>query len=105
MIRSRCTAPDGLAVTIRPPLGTLANLATARSISVGSRTLIGLTSTPTAGATAWMIANCPIPWVRLGSRRTAARVTPRGNVLEQFHPFSAQTVLEQHEAGGVASRL
>jgi hypothetical protein len=86
-------------------LGTPANLATARSISAGSRTLIGLTSTPTAGATAWMIANCPIPWVRLGIAEDRRARNPRGNLLEQFHPLPAQSVLEQHEAGGVASRL
>jgi hypothetical protein len=42
----------------------------------GSRTLTGLTCTPTDGATDWITANWPIPETIAGSRRTAARVTP-----------------------------
>ena len=48
----------------------------ARSISDASRTLIGMISTLSGDATAWMTANCPIPAGALGSRMTAARVTP-----------------------------
>ena len=38
-----------------------AKAVTARSISPASRTLTGLTSTPSDGATDWMTANWPIP--------------------------------------------
>src|SRR5260370_15071658 len=47
--------------TTRPPFVERAKAATARSISLASRTLIGLTSTPTDDATAWMLANLAIP--------------------------------------------
>ena len=61
---------------------------TARSISPASRTLIGLTSTPTDGATDWMTANWPIPAVMAGSRRTAARVTPGAICLSSSSHFA-----------------
>ena len=48
---------------------------TAFSISDALRTSIGLNSTPSDGATAWIMANWPIPSGMAGSRRTAARVT------------------------------
>ena len=48
----------------------------ARSISPVSRTPIGLTSTPSDDATAWMAPNWPDRRGMLASRRTAARVTP-----------------------------
>ena len=66
----------------------------ARSISAASRTLTGLTSTPSDGATAWMMANWPIPAVMAGSRRIAARVTPRRDLLEQLQPFPADAKFE-----------
>ena len=47
-----------------------------------SRTLTGLTSMPTDGATDWMMANWPIPEVMVASRRTAARATPGAANLE-----------------------
>src|SRR5215467_13282437 len=50
-------AADALPVTIRPPFGRRAKAAMSRSISFGSRTLIGVTSTPSVGATAWIAAN------------------------------------------------
>src|SRR5262245_28641913 len=42
--------PNALPVTIRPPFGPRAKAVTARSISVASRTLTGLTSIPNDGA-------------------------------------------------------
>ena len=45
-------------------------------ISTASRTLIGITSMPSGGAMAWMTANWPMPDGLVGSRKTAARVTP-----------------------------
>ena len=36
---------------------------------------IGLNSTPSGGATAWMMAHCPTPADTPGSRMTATRVT------------------------------
>ena len=81
-----------------------AKAATARSISPASRTLIGLTSTPSDGATAWMAANWPIPAAMAGSRRTAARVTPGAICFEQLQPFPAQAVFEHRETSGVAAR-
>ena len=50
-------ALSGVTVTIRPPFGSRAKAATARSISLASRTFIGLTSTPMTAP-------------RLGSRQT-----------------------------------
>ena len=50
------------------------NAATPRSISVASRMLIALKSTPSPGATTCMTANWPIPVLMLASRRAAAHV-------------------------------
>src|SRR5262245_64685637 len=47
----------------------------ARSISDALLALIGLTSTPSDGATDWITAYWPIPAGIVGSQRTAARVT------------------------------
>src|SRR5262249_23540089 len=49
--------------------------AMARSVSDVLLTLIGLTSTPSDGATDWITANWPIPEATVGSQRTATRVT------------------------------
>ena len=76
----------------------------ARSISPASRTSIGLTSTPSDGATAWMAANWPIPRDMLGSRRTAARVTRGAISLSSSSHFAAHAVFESRETGGVAAR-
>ena len=92
------------AVTIRPPFGERAKAATARSISPASRTLIGLTSTLSDGATAWMTANWPIPEGCAGSRRTATRVTLGRDLFEQFQPFPARCRIRMHEPGGIAAR-
>jgi hypothetical protein len=54
-------------VTTMPPLQERANAATARSISAALRTLIGKTSTPSAGATDWITANWPIPAATIGA--------------------------------------
>ena len=66
---------DALPVKIRPPFGERANAATARSISLASRMLIGLTSIPSDGATIWMAPNWAFPEGLPVSRKTAARVT------------------------------
>ena len=76
----------------------------ARSISLASRMLTGLTSILSDGATVWMAANRPVPEPRVGSRRTAARVTPGAICLKQLQPFPAHAVFGSHEAGGIAAR-
>ena len=73
-----------------------ANAATARSISLASRMLTGLTSTLSDGATAWMAANwlVPSPWV--GSRSTATRATLGAISLSSsslFPPMLYSTVM------------
>ena len=52
-----------------------------------SRTLIGLTSMPNDGATAWIAANWAVPAVKVGSRRTATRVTPGATSLSNCSHF------------------
>src|SRR5262245_16010533 len=59
---------------IRPQIEECAKAATERSISPASRMLIGITSTLSDGATAWMIPNKAGPPGLAGSRSTAARV-------------------------------
>ena len=76
MICSRWWRASALDVTSNPPVGERAKAAMASSISAASRIFMGLTSTPTDGATDWMTANWPIPEGTSASRRTAARVTP-----------------------------
>ena len=68
-----------LATTIMPSVEPRANAVTARSTSTASRMPIGVNSTPSAGATAWIAANWAIPIVR--SRSTATRVTPGATSL------------------------
>ena len=60
----------------------------ARSISPASRTLIGLTSTPSDGAAAWIAANWPMPAAMAGSRRTATRFTPGAISLSSSSHFA-----------------
>ena len=60
----------------------------ARSISVASRMLTGLTSTPTEGATDWITANWPIPAEMVASRSTAARVMPGAISLSNSSHFA-----------------
>src|SRR6516162_401043 len=75
MIRWRCTATNALPVTMSPLFGPRTKAAIVRSISETSRTLTGLTSTPSDGAMDWMAANWAGPEASAGSRSTPARVT------------------------------
>ena len=76
-----------LAVTIRPPFGARANAATARSISPASRTSIGLTSTPSDGATAWIAAELADPVAVGGIPKDRRSRHARRDLLEQLQPF------------------
>ena len=58
----------------------------------------------TDGATAWITANCPIPAAYARIPKDRRTRDPRRDLLEQLHPFSAQTVFELHKAGSVAAR-
>src|ERR1041385_1753049 len=89
MIRLRCTTADPLAVMIRPPFGEPANAATVRSISVGSRTSIGVISILKYGATAWMAPNCPAARRDGGIADDAGSRHARSDLLQHFKPFSA----------------
>ena len=60
-LSSRCRIPAALALRIRPPPGSLANAATPRSISSGSRTSSGFTAIPSDGATENRTASCAMP--------------------------------------------
>jgi hypothetical protein len=73
-----------------PPFADLAKVVTARSISAGSRALIGRRSAPSGGATDWMTANWPVPAVIVGSRRTATRVTPGATSLSSWSHLPAK---------------
>ena len=64
-----------------------AKAAMARSISPVSRTLIGVTSMPNDGATAWIAATWPWPPAMAGSRRTATRATPGAISLSSSSHF------------------
>src|SRR5258705_214876 len=70
----------------------------ARSISVASRPLIGLTSTPTDGATDWMTANWPIPAAMVESRSTAARVDPH---VAAIRPAELLQPLQERRVAGL----
>ena len=67
--------------------------ATARSISLASRTLTGLTSTRADGATDWIAANWPIPDVA-GIPNDRDALDARRDLFQQFQPFSAEAVFE-----------
>jgi len=54
-------AMNALDVSINPPLPERAKAAMPRSISPASRILIGVNSTPSAGATDWIAPNWPVP--------------------------------------------
>src|SRR5262249_57363080 len=92
-----------LAVTIRPPLGDTAKSMTSCSILSASSSLIAMTSNPSDGAMAWIMANCPIPAGMLASRRLPPRHIWR-DLLKKFWPFHAQTVVELNKTGRVATR-
>src|SRR5262249_19769030 len=79
--------PPLRAAPTMPPSEQRANAAPAPSISPASRKLIGLPPPPPDGATAWITANWPIPEVAVGSRRTAARVTPGAICLSNSSHF------------------
>ena len=81
------TAANPLDVTINPLFDPRANAVTSRSISLASRMSTGLNSTPNDGATDWIEANWPIPAGMVGSRRTAARVTPGAISLSSSSHF------------------
>src|SRR5262249_55418294 len=87
----------GPAVTMRPPLDERANAELARSISPGSRKLMGVSSTPNVGATDWIAPNCLI------SKHRYSRHVGR-DLFEKFEPFHAYAVLVQNETGGIAAR-
>src|SRR3954454_4378998 len=103
MMSWRCTDAAGLPVTIRPPLGTCANCVMSRSISPASRTSIGSTSTPSAGATAWIAPNWPGPvangrFAKLGHALYGGR-----NLFEQLQPFPAHGIFEVCHARYIAT--
>src|SRR5262245_58623275 len=102
MIRWRCTATNALPVTTRPLFAPRAKAAMARSISETSRTLTGLTSTPSDGAMDWMAANWAGPEAR-GAKDSRRRHGGR-DVHEQLPPVRDQAVFEGGEAGGIAAR-
>jgi hypothetical protein len=105
MIKSRLTAVNVLAVTIKPPFDERANAVTARSISSASRTPTGHTSTPNDGAAAWITANWPIPEAMSGSRSTATRFSWGEMSLSSSSHFALMTYFEHDKSGGIAARL
>jgi hypothetical protein len=78
---------------ITPPFGPRAKAVMSRSISLASRTLVGLASIPSDGAADWMA----IP-------KNGHSSHPRHDLLEHLQPFAAQAVFEHQEAGGIAAR-
>ena len=66
--------------------------------------LTGLNSTPSDGATAWMTANWPMPGAMVGIPKDRRSRHARRDLFEQFQPFPAHAVFENHKAGGVAAR-
>ena len=104
MISSRWTTANALPVTIRPPFEEREKAVMVCSSSPASRTLNGLTSTPSDGATAWMAPNWPMPEAMAGSRMTAALVTFGAIFFEQLQPFPAQAILELAKSGNIAAR-
>src|SRR5215468_1143810 len=89
---------------IRPPFGTCPNVTMARSISAGSRTSIGRNSTPSDGATAWMIAYLTDPRAHSGVPKDRCSLHAGRDLFEQLEPFSAEAVLEWGKSTGVAAR-
>ena len=104
---------DQFAMTTLQPLrlsrsgrrsGERAKVSMACSISAASRILIGLTSTRSDDATAWMTANWPVPVPTAGSRRTAMRVTPGAICLSSSSHLPLRPYSKFSEAGDVAAR-
>src|SRR5262249_43490503 len=98
MISSRRRIADGLAVTIRPQFDPRVNPAMVCSIPPSSRASIGVNSTPSDGATAWIAANWAVPEVMEGFRMTAARVIAGTISLSGFSHFPLR---DEAAAGGV----
>ena len=94
----------GPAVMIKPPFEGRAKAATPRSISGASRTLIGLTSTPSDGAAELIAPHWPVPEPMRSIPKNCHPRHPWRDLLEQPQPLRAETVIEQHKAGGVAAR-
>jgi hypothetical protein len=65
------------------------------SISMGSRTLTGLTSTPSDGAPAWTMAHCPIPAPPCGGLR---RSNPQGREASGPASANAYQVPDHHQS-------
>ena len=87
MIRSRLDVVTGFGITIRPPLGSVANAVIARSISAASRTLAALTTNPNEGAAASADRrNAAFAAVSM-CRRAATRVTPGATFLSASSHF------------------
>ena len=76
----------------------------ARSISPASRTLTGITSTLTDGATARIAPNWPIPAGDRGIAKDRHSRQVWRDLFEQFQPFPAHAVFKKHEASGIAAR-
>src|SRR6516165_8266411 len=73
---------------MRPPFAERAKAATARSISLASRTSTGRNSTPNDGAAVWIAPHWPIPEAMVASRMTAARVTCGAISLSSSNHFA-----------------
>jgi hypothetical protein len=80
----------------------------ARSISLASHALTGVTSRLSNGARDWMAENWPIPWGVAGSQITATRVTP-GATVERLHCCMGEVGKDvlglDHPAGAGEGRL
>src|SRR5262245_7290685 len=80
-----CRGPGS---TIRPSLGPRANAASAGSISVGARRVIGLISTANDGATDWIAPSIPNPVGELESKSTATRAVRGAISLSSSNHFA-----------------
>jgi hypothetical protein len=60
-----------------------------RSISPASRTLTGVNSTPSGGATDWMTANCPTRLLRARRERTSRRAAEQRDELPPPHSITS----------------
>ena len=103
-MRSRCTDADALPVTIRPPFAERAKAANARSISPASRTLTGLASY--SEQLRRTLENAELSDAgRIGGISKDPHPFYEGrDLFEEFQPFPARTIFEQHKAGNVAAR-
>src|SRR5262249_14322467 len=99
----RGSTVTALPSTIKPLFGARAKSVTAPSISGTSRPLIELNSIPSDGAADSSTANCAIPAGRVGSRRTAARVTPGAMSRISSSHFPLMPYSIESETGGVAA--